>query len=105
LTQVPANWDETRVLHAKMGECLVVARRQGNAWYLGGMTANQQQELSLPLDFLGDGSFEAEVYADHATGGPTSIDQRRQTVSASDKLQILMPRSGGFAARLDKTER
>ena len=54
LTQVPTTWDETRVLHAEVGRCLVIARRKGDAWYLGGMTAAQGRELDLPLGFLGE---------------------------------------------------
>lgn len=105
LTQVPANWDETRVLQAEFGQCLVVARRNKDVWYLGGMTAGQKRVLSMPLDLLGDGPFESEIYADDATGGPTSVERRKQTVSATDKLRILMPPSGGFAARLEETAR
>lgn len=103
LTQVPTTWDETRVLHAEMGRCLVVARRRGDAWYLGGMTAARERELDLPLVFLGDGSFGAELYLDHAAGGPSSVTRRKQIVSSADTLRVVIPRAGGFAARLMRT--
>ena len=45
LVEVPTTWDETRVLHAEVGRCLVIARRSGDAWYLGGMTAGEGREL------------------------------------------------------------
>jgi len=104
LIQVPANWDETRVLHAELGQCLVIARRKGNAWYLGGMTASQQQKLDVPLGFLGEGSFEAELYLDDPAGGPTSVKRSKQIVSATDKLQVAMPLAGGFAGRIMPTK-
>ncbi|HUG67149.1 MAG TPA: glycoside hydrolase family 97 protein [Pirellulaceae bacterium] len=100
LVEVPTTWDETRVLHAELGQCLVIARRKGDAWYFGGMTADQQHELDLQLDFLGKGSFEAELYQDDPAGGPTAVTRRKQIVAATDKLRIVMPPSGGFAARL-----
>ena len=103
LVQVPTSWDETRVLHAEMDKCLVIARRKTDAWYVGGMTAGEERKLDLPLDFLGDGSFEAELYLDDAAEGPTSVTHRQQTVSAADTLRVLMSRSGGFAARLKRT--
>jgi len=103
MVQVPTTWDETRVLHAELGLCLVIARRKGDAWYLGGMTAAKQQELDLPLDFLGDDSFEADLYLDDSATGPTSVTRRKQTVSSTDMLRVVMPRAGGFAARLVKT--
>ena len=37
-------------------------------------------------------------------GGPTSITRREQTVSAADTLRVVIPRAGGFAARLSRTE-
>jgi alpha-glucosidase len=104
LTQVPTTWDETRVLHAEMGLCLVIARRKGNAWFLGGMTAAQGRELDLPLGFLGDGSFQSEMYLDHPADGPTALTRREQKVSSVDKLRVAIPRAGGFAARLNRAE-
>ncbi|MGI8982071.1 MAG: glycoside hydrolase family 97 protein [Pirellulaceae bacterium] len=103
MVQVPATWDETRVLHAELGRCLVITRRRGDAWYFGGMTAAQERKLDLPLDFLGKGTFTAELYLDDPAGGPTSLTIRKKTVSANDTLGVTIPRSGGFAARLVKT--
>ena len=100
LVDVPANWDETRVLQAEMGKCLVIARRRGDAWYLGGMTAGESRRLNLPLDFLAGGTFQAELYLDNPAEGPTALAIRRQTVRKSDTLPVTIPSAGGFAARV-----
>ncbi|MBW3596538.1 MAG: glycoside hydrolase family 97 protein [Planctomycetes bacterium] len=105
LIDIPTTWDETRVLHADMGRCLVIARRKGTAWHLGGMTAGASCTLKLPLKFLGDGSFTAELFLDDPAGGPTALTRREQTLTATDSLQIEMPRSGGFVARLAPNRR
>ena len=105
MTRVPTTWDETRVLQAEMGRCLVIARRRGEEWYLGGMTAPEGRDLALPMDFLGGGSFEAEVYLDDPGGGPTALTHGKQPISASDKLRVSLPRAGGFAARLVRIAR
>ena len=102
MIEVPTAWDETRVLHAGVGKCLVVARRKGAAWYVGGMTAADGRELALPLRFLGGGSFQAEVYLDDPARGPASVTRREQTLSAADTLRVAVPASGGFAARLTR---
>jgi alpha-glucosidase len=99
---VPANWDETRVLHAEMGRCLVIARRKENDWYVGGMTANEPRKLNLPLNFLGDSPFAVELYHDDPAGNPNFIVLRKQIVSASDSLRVVLPAEGGFAARLTR---
>jgi alpha-glucosidase len=103
LVGVPTTWDETRVLHAEMGRCLVIARREGDDWYLGGMTATEGRELALPLGFLGDGTFEADLFLDDPAKGPNALTRRKQAVSAAETLRVTMPRAGGFAARLERT--
>ena len=100
LFKIPATWDETRVLRAEVGKCLIIARRSGTTWYLGGMTATESRETDLPLDFLGQGSFSAEAYFDNPPAGPTALTAQQRTVSAADKLRVVIPRSGGFVTRI-----
>ncbi len=38
LSAVPTEWDETRVLDARIAEYVAVARRNGKDWYVGAMT-------------------------------------------------------------------
>jgi alpha-glucosidase len=100
LVHVPTTWDETRVLHAELEDCLVIARRKGKEWYLGGMTADTRQMLHVPLTFLGNSSFTAELFQDDPAGVPTAVARSTQVVEASDELRVVMSPSGGFAARL-----
>jgi len=105
IVDVPTTWDETRALQAELGKCLVIARRKGDAWYLGGMTADKQHELNLRLDFLGKGSYEADLYQDDPVAGPTAVTRRKQIVNANDKLRVVMPPSGGFVALLSRVDK
>ena len=57
-------------------------------------------ELELPLEFLGDGSFDAELILDDPENGPTAVVERTEVVSADDTLKVNMPPSGGFVAVL-----
>ena len=102
LTNSPATWDETRVVHAEMGKCLVIARRRGTSWYLGGMTADDSRSLDLPMQFVGSGSFVAEIYLDDPARGPTALTRHEQTLTAAGSLQITMPPAGGFVAAIAK---
>ena len=102
LIDVPTTWDETRVLYAELDKCLVIARRSGDDWYVGGMTAGEDRDLELPLDFLDEGSFEVELYLDDSEDGPTALAHRTQSVTNVNLLTVRMPRSGGFAARLTR---
>jgi alpha-glucosidase len=52
LGPVPTVWDETKVLQAKIGYYVIVARRHGRDWYIGAMTDWSVREFVLDLSFL-----------------------------------------------------
>ncbi|MEN8119305.1 MAG: glycoside hydrolase family 97 catalytic domain-containing protein, partial [Bacteroidota bacterium] len=52
LSQVPVVWDETKVLEAKVADYLLIARRNGANWYIGGMTDWSERELEIDFSFL-----------------------------------------------------
>ncbi len=49
LASIPNEVDETRVLAGKMGEYIVVARRKGNTWWIGGQTNWEARTISFSL--------------------------------------------------------
>jgi alpha-glucosidase len=102
LGQVPTNWDETRVLDAAVGQHITIARRKRSDWYVGSMTDNTARQRSLPLEFLGEGNFIAEIYADaqDADESPVHVDYQQLRVTAEDKMEINMAPSGGHVMRL-----
>lgn len=93
---LPATWQETRVLEARIGEYVVMARRQGDGWYLGVITNPTPRTLSVPLNFLGAGGYQATLYSDGATG--VVISQR--LLHATDALDVTLAANGGLAALL-----
>lgn len=99
IVKVPTTWDETRVLDAKLDEYIVIARRSGDTWYLGGMAAKAMKSLELPLNFLGNGIYDIDLYQDANNGNATAVDQIRKSLSAKDKLKIIMGENGGFVAQ------
>lgn len=100
LSRVPTVWDETRVLSAAVGEHILIARRSGTDWYVGGMTNWMDRDLELDLAFLGDGNYEGEMFGDGPNADRAAVDyartQRRAT--SADTLKIHMAPGGGFAA-------
>jgi alpha-glucosidase len=101
LRQVPTTWDETRVLNGTPGQYIAIARRRGSQWYVGSMTDASPRQLTIPLDFLGRGTFVAEVYADDrdAPDRPSNVVIRRLQVAAGGSLQADLAPAGGQAAR------
>ncbi|MBQ0115285.1 MAG: glycoside hydrolase family 97 protein, partial [Bacteroidales bacterium] len=53
IASVPTTWDETRVLEAKIGECVIIAHRKGSKWYVGGITNWQERDVTVDLSFAG----------------------------------------------------
>jgi alpha-glucosidase len=101
IKDVPADWDGTRVLNGVPGEYVTIARRHGPDWYLGSMTNWTPRKLDVALDFLPDGVFTAEIYADGADAAtqPQQILVRRQTVRRTQHLALNLAPGGGCAIR------
>ncbi len=100
LKEVPTHWDETRVLDAKVGDYILIARRKGETWYVGAMTDWSPRSLELDLSFLPDGNFTMQVWKDGVNADRHAADfkQEKQNVSASSKIKINMAPGGGWAA-------
>jgi len=99
IKDVPATWDETRVLNGRPGEFVTIARRKGKDWFLGSMTNWSARQFELPLDFLGAGAFTAEIYADAADSEahPTNVKIEKRAVDRSTKLAVRLVPAGGLA--------
>jgi alpha-glucosidase len=100
IVAVPTTWDETRFVAGDAGDYLVMARRAGTKWYLGGMTDWTAREVNVPLDFLADGRYEARLFVDGSQDEtkPNAIRIDTRTVAAGSSLTIAMAPGGGFAA-------
>ncbi|HRR34107.1 MAG TPA: glycoside hydrolase family 97 N-terminal domain-containing protein [Kiritimatiellia bacterium] len=100
LRRVPMNWDETRVLDAKIGHHIVTARRRGDVWYIGGMTGDSAYTAPVVLDFLAAGlRYTATIFrdGDTETDGFRPAVKETRTVLRGDRLDLHMARSGGLA--------
>ena len=103
IASVPVNWDDTRVLAAEAGQYIVMAKRRGDKWFIGGITNDKGRELDVTLDFLpDDAEFEMISFVDGVNAGTMAMDylQKKSVVNKGTKLHIRMVRNGGFAAAI-----
>lgn len=103
IASVPVNWDDTRVLAAEAGQYIVMAKRRGDKWFIGGITNDKDRELDVTLDFLpDDAEFEMTSFVDGVNAGTMAMDylQKKSVVNKGTKLHIRMVRNGGFAAAI-----
>lgn len=99
LMTVPVSWDDTRYVEGAPGEYVVLARRNGERWYLGGIGGDATaRDLRLNLSFLGEGAFSASIIAD----GPDdrSFAESTTSVTRADLLPVSVRARGGFVATL-----
>jgi alpha-glucosidase len=106
IRDVAVDWEQTRVLDARIGEYVVVARQErgGPDWYVGAITDGRGRTLEIDLDFLGPGDFVAEIYADgpgaHWLDNPHPVEITNRTVSAASTLTLELAPGGGQAIRI-----
>jgi len=101
LKAVPTTWDETRVLSAKVGDYIAIARKKNDAWFIGAMTDWTPRSLTLPLTFLGKGEYSATIYSDGpgAERKPTRVSVTETKVTAEDVLTANLASGGGYVVQ------
>ena len=99
---VPTVWDETRVLHGKIGDYAVIARRTGQEWFVGCMNNNQPRTLDISFDFLSPGQdYIARIYYDDPMiNTRTKVRIHERKVRTNTNLTIELPARGGQAMKI-----
>jgi alpha-glucosidase len=106
IEDVPVDWGDTRVLHAKIGDFITIVRRDraSDDWYLGSVTDEDNRTLDAPLDFLEpDRKYVAEIYRDGEGAdweeNPYAIEITRALVDQGTVLKLTLAAGGGQAIR------
>ena len=99
IQQVPTTWDETKVIDAKVGEWICIARRKGEQWFIGSITNSTSREINLHLDFLTSGESEATIYADatDTNENPNHLKISTIPVKQGDIIKLKLESGGGGA--------
>lgn len=102
LKVVPTTWDDTKVINGKVGDYITVARRSGSDWYIGSMTDWTNRTLEIPLGFLDEGEYKAEIWSDayEANDYPDRLMKGNKTVTSEDVLNAVMAPGGGHVVVL-----
>ena len=107
IESVVTDWEQSVALAGEVGEFVVQARqeRDGQRWFVGGMTNENSRSLALPLSFLlDDQTYTLTLYRDAAATdwrtNPAELVKESFTVRRGSIIEINMVASGGFAAIL-----
>jgi alpha-glucosidase len=102
LGPVPTEWDDTKVLDARIADYVLVARRNGSDWYVGAMTDWTPRDLEIDFPFLPEGQFAMTSYQDGVNADRFASDYKmeKKSIDRSTRLKIHLAPGGGWAARI-----
>ena len=101
---LPTVWDETKVIHSKVGVLGTIARKSGDDWFVGTVNGNTDTSVTIPLDFLDDGvTYEASVYYDDASVNTvTKVGVEKIEVNNKSKIARDIFKNNGLAIHVYK---
>jgi alpha-glucosidase len=107
IKEIPGTWDQTVVPAAVPGQWVAVARRKGEDWYVGTINNSTTRSVTLSLDFLPPGQYEATIYSDteEAAVKPNELSRQTRTVSSTNALSVRLAAGGGQAILLRRMDR
>jgi alpha-glucosidase len=102
IVRVPVVWDDIKVLDAKIGDYLLLARRSGSEWFVGALTDWTRRELQLDLSFLPFGNYSIEIFRDGINADKYAQDYKhlKIDIKSGDKMTLSLASGGGFVARI-----
>ena len=92
MKRVPTTWDETRFVDGYPGKYVVLARRQGDTWYLAAVNAGKEP-LKLKLDLEMFAGKTVALYKDDKKGEPELTSLK---VKENGKVQLEIRPQGGI---------
>lgn len=109
IKDVAVDWETTKVIHAKIGDYLTIARKQRNSnnWFIGSVTDEEARNLEIPLDFLDKGaSYKATIYKDAEDAdfekNPSAYEIEELEVNSTTVYQAQLATGGGVAISIEK---
>ena len=103
MSKVPTVWDDTIVLHGKIGDYISVARKHNQEWFVGTLNDEQARDLTLKLDFLEPNKpYQIEYFQDGINAHKFAEDYKKviRTVTNKDTLMMPLAPGGGFTAHI-----
>jgi hypothetical protein len=100
LKRIPVAWDDTRYIAGYPGKDVVLARRAGDSWYIGGINGEDiTKELTVDLSLTGELPGSIEIIGD----GDSARDLQLSGAEVKEgKLTIQMQPYGGFVGYWEK---
>ena len=92
LRQVPTTWNDTRFLDGYPGKYVVLARRNGDNWYVAGLNAEPQAK-TLTIEMKEWAGQTVNYYVDDPKKGP---QLRQLKIDKKGQTKVTMQPNGGI---------
>ena len=99
-------WKESRTLAGEIGEYIVMMRQTEDAYLVGAATNESGRTIDLPLTFLEEGIFDAEIVEDgddaHYQTNRETLKVSKKQVTNKDILKLKLAPGGGACLKFIK---
>ncbi len=105
IASFPTVWNESVALDGTMGDYIAMARRSGDAWYVGVMGDWTARKVELDLSkLIGEGDYIAEVFRDGINADRLAEDYIHETITipANRKIEVNLAPAGGYVMKITK---
>jgi alpha-glucosidase len=100
LKVVPTTWDDIKFVGGYPGDYVAIAKRSGDSWFLGVMNNSEGKSVNITLNFLPEGNYKMEIWADSkkSDSEPMDLKKSEKSIKAGDTVKVAMAKNGGFVA-------
>lgn len=99
LSELPTAWEDTKLLAGYPGEQIVIARRKGKVWYIGGINGTDEEKvLSFDLKGLSSLGENITIIKDGANDKTFTIEENTKITNGNKNMSINCLPRGGFVA-------
>ena len=102
IKQVPATWDEIKVIASELNEYIIIARRKNEDWFIGAITNNTARQINVPLNFLQKNTYSATIYTDapDVSAFPDHLIKQNKEVTNKEVISLKLAAGGGGVIHL-----
>lgn len=99
LSTLPTAWDETKLQGGYPGVDVIIARRKGDVWYIGGINGTDEaRTLSFVPSDLSESGKRVTLFKDGADDRSFKVEADLQLTNSKEKIDIECLPRGGFVA-------
>jgi len=104
ISAIPTVWDKSLVLEAKVADYIMMARKNGDTWYIGAMNDQTPKDFTIDFSFLDASDYHIKWMRDGVNSDKNARDYtiEENTINNTSKMNIRLNKSGGWVAIITK---